>query len=309
MGDFIDFHVHISTGFSTPYFYPDFTLTKLLENQTCGNIKKSVCFINPFVPQILCPQNPRHKIKIIDSPISGFIQLLCTDCKNLFYHGIDPIREVNIEFLNQVKNISSIIPFVYLNVCASNINEEIEFYEKLFPNLIKGYKVHPTLSNRSLSEINIETTSKPILVHTGVEDCANPLNAIKFAKKYNGKVILAHLARFNKEALSHLNSQDNLYVDTSPMTFLYDLYLHKPHRLYDASWFASNANSCTDFYLKLFSTINHEKIVFASDAPFSDYSKEMIHLNNLPPSFLDIWNNNAKIILNNSHNNQTTLYK
>lgn len=301
MSGIVDFHVHISTVPSSIHLHPDYSITKVLSDQARNHIDKSICFINPFVSKLLCPHNPRHKIRIVDSQTPGSIRLFCNDCNKVYFHGVDPIREFNITFMNQVKNEPSIIPFIYLNVCPSNINEEIEFYEHLFPGRIAGYKMHPTLSGRSVSEIHLEATTKPVLIHTGVEACATPKSGLAFAEQYTGTVILAHLARFNEEVLMKLGQKENLFVDTSPMTFLYDLVLKKPHRIYDTSWISDSVVSIDVFYQRLFSKIDYRKVIFASDAPFSDCSKEINHFSNMSHDFIRQCNLTAKKILLENH--------
>ena len=281
MDSFIDFHTHITINSKTANLYPNYTFPHFLEEQRKANVHKSVCFINPFVSDILCDYNAKHKIMIEDSSCAGRVKIRCTECNRILYEGVDPLRKYNEALLNFSTGINSVIPFVYLNVCESNISQEIEYYETKYPNTIKGYKIHPTFSGRSILDLSDIPTDKPIVVHTGVEPCANPLNVIQFSKRHSGPLVMAHFARFHRDALHALNECKNLFVDTSPMIFLHQLQATKPHRVFDISWFASRDTPLKLFYQKLLKCLPPEKIVLATDAPFSSLSDEVAFIREL----------------------------
>lgn len=298
MSSYVDFHLHISINPLTAFLYPEFTFSKYLLDKQQTPIQKSVCFINPFVRDILCRNNPKHKIRIEDSTTAGELRIVCTECKTTLYEGIDPLRKYNEALLIECRKHENMFPFVYLNICCSNIVQEISYFEQKYDNVM-GYKLHPTLSNRSILDLGEIPTSKPILVHTGVEECAKPQNVVQFAKKHCGSVIMAHLARFNQEALEAVHSIENLYVDTSPMGFLHQLVIKKPHRVYPTNWFTSQVNDIHAFYCDLFNYMPPQKVLFATDAPFSSLVDEVALFDSIFPNATEIAKENAEKILFN----------
>jgi len=295
-------HLHVDRNDSIPE-YDYYDIDNLLIDQKKYNIEKSICFLNPFVPEMLCPINHKHRIQVLDSDYTK-LQIYCQDCRKIFYEGTDPLRPLNIKLLEQTKNIKSVIPFVYLNISKA-INSEVMFFERNYGGLVKGYKVHPKLCSRKISDIIIEST-KPIIIHAGVQDITSPAEAIKFAKNYEGNVILAHCARFSENDLLAIRKTSNLYIDISPFMILYKSYIEKPNVLYDMSYLG-NVSNPTDLLTKLIKTVGIDKIIFGTDVPFTNIEQELEFISNCDILNIDreqILYNNLLCLLHREENNE-----
>ena len=63
----IDSHVHLHVSDNDKLDeYNFYNILDLLNDQQKYKINKSVCFLNPFVPELLCKVNCKHRIKIVD---------------------------------------------------------------------------------------------------------------------------------------------------------------------------------------------------------------------------------------------------
>ncbi len=272
-----DSHVHLHINKKDQvkeYQYYDFN--NLQKDQIKYGITKSICFLNPFVPSMLCPKNHKHIIKVLDRD-EKTIKIYCKNCDSIIYEGIDPLRKLNISLLEKALNNNSIIPFIYLNI-SSSINEEIKFFEKKYGNMVKGYKIHPKLCSRKISEININS-DKPLIIHTGIQENTSPQDIIKFSKHYKGKIILAHCARFSKNDLLKIKKSDNLYIDISPFMILFRSMIYKPETLYDMKYLGKIDNP-NKLLKKVIEFIGVNKIVFGSDTPFSNLNEEIDFIKN-----------------------------
>lgn len=268
----IDSHVHLHVNNNDKLDeYKFYNISDLLNDQQKYKISKSVCFLNPFVPELLCKVNCKHRIKIMDKD-NKEVQIYCENCKKIIYSGIDSLRSLNIQLLEQTRGIKSIIPFVYLNISKA-INSEVNYFEQYYDDLVMGYKIHPKLCSRHLSSVTINS-NKPIIVHTGVQEETSPADIIKFAKNYKGDVILAHCARFSEKELLIIKNTSNLYIDISPFLTLYKSIKEKPNTLYDISYLGK-INNPTDLLQKLIDYVGINKIVFGTDVPFTNFKEEI----------------------------------
>lgn len=268
----IDSHVHLHVSDNDKLDeYNFYNILDLLNDQQKYKINKSVCFLNPFVPELLCKVNCKHRIRIVDKDDKE-LQIYCENCEKIIYSGIDPLRLLNIQLLKQTREIKSIIPFVYLNISKA-INSEVRYFEQYYGDLVMGYKIHPKLCSRHLSSVTINS-NKPIIVHTGVQEETSPADIIKFAKNYKGDVILAHCARFSEKDLLIIKNTSNLYIDISPFLTLYKSIKEKSNTLYDISYFGK-INNPTDLLQKLINYVGINKIVFGTDAPFTNFKEEL----------------------------------
>lgn len=276
--DIIDVHAHVSLDKEAQIF-SDYDFKVFQSDRKKNGVKKSVIFLNPFIKNLLCPRAHNHKIKVLDSTVYGYLKLYCTVCRNVYYEGIDPLRRLNEEIINCSRSDSSLLPFIFVNISKTSTVYEINYFESKYGNKVKGYKMHPALSNRQICELGELPTAKPIIVHTGVGQQENPSNVIRFSEHYKGNIVLSHFAKFDECALNEVKKNERLFIDSSPSNFIFNQYLYKPHKLFDTNYLTGFV-SWVDMMNKIFKFMGSEKIIFGSDVPWGDMTSEIASIYN-----------------------------
>lgn len=272
----IDTHVHITPKVAIGIHH-SISLEQYAEQASKFGINHAIVCLNPFVKGYLCPDDKSHKVFVHQTSDETY-EVRCTNCGKLIYAGYDVFFEHNQALCLECNTAPFEIGALAFVVAPFKILDKlIAKYEQI--DGFCGYKIHPTICNQSISDIPIVPSEKPILFHSGVGNNENPALEVEFAKKYKGNVIIAHCARFNKKVLNQIRESDNIWIDTSPFSFLWNLYESKRHKLYlDESCLISNPSELMKYVID---EVGIEKIIFSSDAPFGDVTKEILFFNDL----------------------------
>lgn len=293
--EIIDTHMHINLNCNSGYYRNKKIeeYNKTIENTniaffipsinpkttifSCDKDCSNECEILSNKKEIVCPVNcnkrNRHRVKIVDG-LQGSLIAYCTQCNKIIYEGKDPIRKYNIELIDICKDSNS-MPNLLLTLSNTTINEEILFYEKNYPNLFLGYKIHQTTNMRSINEIIKVDSLRPILIHCDSHEYDSIENAIEFSKRYKGNIILAHSYLLtNSNLISNCN---NIYFDICPT----DNFKQNKENI--------NHNHNYDLYSNMFkAAINYlpeDKLLFGTDWPYGNVEKNIkeIEKSNIKP--------------------------
>lgn len=277
----IDSHVHISLD-SQRILHHQMMITEYKNYTMDSSQNKAIVFLNPFDNKFCCPnafeeRRLLHKSYVVD--VNNYkYRIKCQRCDNVHYEGEDVFRKDNIELLN-VAQKNNYYALALITAPGMAIQNQVDYYESFFPAFV-GYKIHPTIMMYPVEKLHFES-EKTVLFHCGNDDYSSPKQIIKFAKEYKGNVVIAHFARFDKVALKSISEMDNVWVDTSPFTFLYELTKKRPSQLIDSCGYNGEEERAKDLFLELGNIVGFDKILFASDAPFGDYKTEVSFLDSL----------------------------
>lgn len=273
----IDAHVHITLPIQKVLHHRLYIGEYKKEMEKLGGI--GIIFLNPFDDKYCCPNafgaTDLHKSVVCKSKLDKY-RILCEKCGSVHYEGTDVFRDSNAAIL-KVANQVGYKALAFLSAQNPVLQKQVDYYENEFPDFI-GYKIHPTIMMCAADEMNIES-KKTIVFHSGNDSYASPKQIINFAKRYEGNVVIAHMARFDMQALKEIAVLENVWVDTSPFTFLYSLICDKPNQVYNvAEW---NVLGMEELFFKLMECVGYKKIIFSSDAPFGNLTKELSFINGL----------------------------
>jgi len=279
-----DSHAHVASPTTSILFRPEYTIETLIHEMDYYHIDKSIVMVNPLFEILKCPIDVHHKVAVQDTHEKGVLRLFCTSCEKILYEGPDPTREFNVELMKATRNYPNrFFPMLYILLSNSTIPTEIEFYETTFPNEFTGYKLHPRFCFRSLEDVEVFPSTRPILIHTGVDFPLTPTN-VQFVKNYKGNIILAHAGRFDPELLHLGRVMENVFIDTSPSSLMY-----QGRKTDLVPPFNDTISTPSDIYKYLIEYVGEDKILFGSDVPWGDYKNEIAILNSakLSPTVYD----------------------
>lgn len=287
-----DTHVHISLP-SQNILHHNMNIDSYVDMlQEVGGGKAILC-LNPHDEKYMCRNafidNKLHK-SCVESYNSNIYKIRCTRCNTYHYIGEDVFRDRNVELL-ECANKYNLYTLAFLTGTNYNIQKQSDFYESFYPDFV-GYKVHPTITMFPIDQLYL-CSKKPVLVHCGVDKFSSPLQIINFAKKYKGNVIIAHWARFDKVTLKQISEMENIWIDTSPYTFLFSLFQNKPEQIF----YDNEEKTIKDFFLQLMNFVGVDKILFASDSPWGNLIDEVSFINQLDLDKED----KAKILYKNAY--------
>jgi len=282
----IDTHMHINDECSTKHFR-DRKIDEYLDYVEKDEIKFFIPSINPKtifftcdmdcsnncteldnkkekVCPVECKKRDRHRVKVVDG-LNGSLIAYCTKCNKIIYEGIDPFREYNIRLIELCKIIGNSIPNLVLSLSNSTINNEVIYYEKNFNDLFLGYKLHQTTNMRSINDIKIIESNRPLLIHCDSHEYDSIDNAVNFAKRYDGNVILAHsYLLHNIEIIENVN---NIYFDVCPTdNFKINKNLIKHNQNFDIY---------DNIYEAAINYLDEDKILFGTDWPYGNISENL----------------------------------
>jgi len=293
----INSHVHFNTSRDF-FFYSDYTIERFVRELDENNIDIALPSLNPKIGEMRCKNDcsfsciinqnitnnnlqncncdyiRRHR-GVVESH-NGFYRLRCKTCgQTILTSKIDPLRKYNIELIRQTKNYTSRIkPLLYISLCESTIQNEINFYEENYKGLFCGYKFHPWTDQVSIRNFRIKT-ALPILIHTGLRECELAENAVHFAKNHpNNKVVIAHAAQLKNELLHIISNNDNMYLDCCPADFL---FRNKEKCFVNYS----KIESPEDIFYSALDVVGSKKIMFGRDSPWGSTSRELEIISNL----------------------------
>ena len=287
----INSHIHFNTD-ENYFFFNTYTFKRFKEELDATKIDLAMPCLNPKIGILRCPndcslscrnfdsginnnlqkcncESPMRHRPVIES-INGCYVLRCKTCGTVILQSkIDPLRKYNIELIMSAQKYSDRIkPILYISLCESTIQKEINFYEENFNGLFCGYKFHPWTDQVSVKNIRIKT-NYPILIHTGMRSLELAEDAITFAKLHpKNKIVIAHAAQLKLKVLEQIASLPNVYIDCCPSIFLYK---HKQ------SCFESSSKlvSPRSIYYEALKVIGQSKILFGSDSPWGNTEDEL----------------------------------
>lgn len=296
----INSHVHINTN-RNYFFYNDYVLERFLQEMQENNIDLAFPALNPKLEIFRCPNDcsmqcvkqkkgeslinnnlndcdcnypNRHRTGIIEE--DGYMAIRCKTCgKTILSSDVDALRKYNEELIRITKPYRrKVKPLIYVLLCESTMQSEINFFEENYGNEFVGFKLHPWNDQVSVADFKLNTT-KPILIHTGVRRLESARNAITFAKNNpETRVVIAHAAALDKEALKQIAVLDNVYIDCCPSSFMYE-------SRYDCLFSPEEIQAPQDIYYKALEFLPSDKILFGTDSPWGNSKQELMTINNL----------------------------
>lgn len=270
----IDSHVSVILNSKCYSNKKDYTLSSCQREMISSKIKHAVVIVNPAIKAIFCKQDNNHKVRFEYVKSTNKIRVVCLNCKQIVYFGENPYRKLNEELITEVdRRDREFFPIVFLPLIPEIIEEEIKYFETKYKGSFFGYKLQPSLSNREILEIEKFDSNLAIFIHSGKDPVADPLKTVSFASKYSGDIVISHFAKFNKEVFLAVNNLNNLYIDTSPASIMFNAIKRFPELLFDTN-FLGNIKDTQSLYRKIVEIVNERKIVYGSDYPVSSIYKE-----------------------------------
>ena len=283
----INSHVHVNTS-GNFFYYPQYDLQQFLAEMQENRISIALPTLNPKVDIFRCPNaetqhlsgekpictathkraKPQHRVAVFSS--DNQLVLQCKTCgKVIATTSIDPLRVHNKELIMLTKPYRSALkPLLYLLLSKATMQQEIDFWENNYPNSFVGFKLHPWNDQVSVADFRLHA-SKPFLIHTGIRELESAKNAIAFAKNNaNLKVVLAHAAALDENALQEISLLDNVWIDCCPSTFMYE-------NRFSAFAFPQDITSPADIYYKALDYLPSSKVLFGTDSPWGNSRQEL----------------------------------
>lgn len=269
-----DSHAHVASTTTEIRFRPDYTIESIIHDMDLYNIDKALVMINPLFKSLKCTENLKHRVIVQDTANYGVLRLFCLQCNKVIYEGPDPMHKYNLEFLEAcAKYPNRFFPMLTLLLSNSTIPTEVSFFEKNYASSFIGYKLHPRVCFRSIDEITSFPSSRPVIIHIGIDFPSTTTN-INFVKNYTGSVLLAHAGRFDPALLYYAKNFPNVYIDTAPSSLMFNgrqTDLLAPYN--------TLIQTPEDIYKYLIHEIGENKVLFGSDVPWGNYEKEISILN------------------------------
>lgn len=293
----INSHVHVNPD-GKCFFFNDYDLNRLLEEMYINHIDIALPTLNPKLEIFRCPNDcsfacpelsgkinynlencncflpHRHRICINEKDWK--IALSCRTCGKLILESnIDPLRKYNIDLINLTKPYRTFLkPILYLSLCKSTLQNEINFFEKNFEGEFVGFKFHPWNDQVNIADFKIKTT-KSILIHTGLRSIESVKNAIVFATNNpNIKVIIAHAATLDDDCLRKIAKSPNIFIDCCPSVFMFK-------NRWSCFTCSEGLSSPEDIYYRVLRIIPSNKILFGTDSPWGNSTDELAVIRNL----------------------------
>ena len=165
-------------------------------------------------------------------------------------------------------------PLLYLSLCHSTLQTEINFFERCYGNEFVGFKLHPWNDQVSVANFSI-LSSKPILIHTGIRDIESGKNAIIFAENNPEiKIVIAHAAALDENCLRKIAIMENVFIDCCPSVFMFK-------NRFSSLFSPEDIHSPEDIYYKVLDYVPSRKILFGSDSPWGNSKDELDVVNRL----------------------------
>ncbi len=293
----INSHVHISTD-ENYFFYNNYGLQQFLTEMDDNNVDFALPTLNPKLSIFRCPNDcsmhcpktansvnnnlnscncsnaKRHRIGIFEE--SEKLVLKCKTCGTIILKSsIDPLHNYNIALMNLTKSYrTKMRPLIYLSLCKSTIQAEIDFFENTYCNEFAGFKFHPWNDQVSVAGFRVHT-NKPILIHTGMRYLESGANAITFAENNpDVKIVIAHAGALDETCLRKIAVLKNVFVDCCPSTFMFKAK-------YSSLFSPDEINSPEDIYYKVLDFVPSNKILFGSDSPWGNSKDELAVISRL----------------------------
>lgn len=150
--------------------------------------------------------------------------------------GVNPIEGLTPQLYNELLALEVstfgkgvLFPFAFIRL-DDTLLSQLRFIEKLqkkYP--FYGIKIYPPCDIYNINEKYIEDILPsflrlygfPVIFHTSFNEFGNSIELLKFAAKFPDiKILLAHAARFDINALMEIKNLPNVYLDSSPLNML-----------------------------------------------------------------------------------------
>lgn len=234
----------------------------------------SLDIINNNLDECNCSNPHRHRVGIFEE--NGNLVLKCKTCGNIILKStLDPLRKYNVALINLTKPYrTQVRPLLYLSLCHSTLQTEINFFERCYGNEFVGFKLHPWNDQVSVANFSI-LSSKPILIHTGIRDIESGKNAIIFAENNPEiKIVIAHAAALDENCLRKIAIMENVFIDCCPSVFMFK-------NRFSSLFSPEDIHSPEDIYYKVLDYVPSRKILFGSDSPWGNSKDELDVVNRL----------------------------
>lgn len=303
----INSHVHINTD-KNYFFYNNYGIEHFLTEMNESNIDFALPMLNPKLSIFRCPNDCSMRCTILNSEITSGVNnnlnscncsnpkrhrvgifeesdkfedseklvLRCKTCgKIILKSSVDPLRNYNIALMNLTKPYrAKMRPLIYLSLCKSTIQAEIDFFENAYGNEFAGFKLHPWNDQVSVDSFRVHT-NKPILIHTGMRSLESGANAISFAENNpNVKIVIAHAGALDETCLRKIAVLKNVFVDCCPSTFMFKAK-------YSSLFYPEEIKAPEDIYYKVLNFVPSNKILFGSDSPWGNSKDELTVISRL----------------------------
>lgn len=283
MEKIFDAHSHI--------LFSDGVDESFVKEHLVSGVTEGIVMACPFISEITCNHDERHYTCIRNN--DGEDMVYCTKCNHFIRNGNLIYRKYNLDVITSIEKINAayhtkFYPFVTSASSNRMLQDEFEFFSSQYKNCFFGIKIYTGLSFHTLNEIHFNAPI-PLLIHTGGFENQKPKNMIDFLLNYEGPILLAHFARFDKETIEILKGKPNIYFDSSPAVEMFDRFYKNKHR-------ELNFNSPDDLYYEALNLIGAKRLLWGSDYPYSNVSRELEIINRLhltPSEKRDILYNNA----------------
>ncbi|MDD4157223.1 MAG: hypothetical protein PHY08_11690 [Candidatus Cloacimonetes bacterium] len=268
----VDSHIHVNVDKKVCPNNFFFGVDDIIAEMDKNGIEKAVVMLNPAINTILCKNNEYHRVRI-DLGDNNNVIIRCANCNALIYEGVNPYLEQNKLLLDQTKKyIERLYPIVFLLPLQKLLDQEVDYYEHNFDGQFYGYKIHPSFSCQSIDNLKVNS-NKMILFHSGNNDFDSPDKIVKFADNYKSNVVIAHFAKFDFEVFEQINQRDNIFIDTSPISIMFNAIKETPEKLFCGERL-DYIESAQKLMPEIIKYVNPNKIIYGSDAPVSSMSLE-----------------------------------
>lgn len=237
--------------------------------------RASLVFPEIGIPEILCESG--HIVRLHDVQGDTYTYV-CSTCGRIVYSGKDPHRIYNEEIIEARKENELVFPFVAI---SPQIKRDMLYYAKKFGS--RGVKLHPNYSSYLIDSCEVPTGFYYV-IHSGKGEYDNPMRILDFARQCQGAVIIAHLGRMNKDLFDGIKETNNIVLECSPVTGLWNAFKNKTGQIYDAS-FLGEVETPEEMLQRIMEYVGSDKVVYGSDIPIESASEDLAVIEKLPTVF------------------------
>ncbi len=234
--------------------------------------RASFVFPEIGISEVCCKQGHIVRLQEVQGDTYKFV---CSTCGRLVYSGEDPYRRYNEELLASSQDNELIFPYVSI---SPQIKRDIQYYTNKYGS--RGFKLHPNYSSYKIDLCEVPSGIL-FVIHSGKGEFDNPMRILDFARHCQGTVIIAHLGRMNKELFDNIKRIDNVVLECSPVTSLWEAYKNHTGQVYDAS-FLGELRSPEEMLQRVMEYVGCEKVVYGSDTPIESASEDLAVIQKLP---------------------------
>ncbi len=234
--------------------------------------RASLVFPEIGVPEIRCEAGHIVRLQDVHKDTYSYV---CSTCGKNVYSGNDPHRIYNERIIASRKNNELVFPFVAI---SPQIKRDMLYYTKKFGS--RGFKLHPNYSSYKIDSCEVPPGFLYV-IHAGKSKYDNPIRILEFARQCQRAVIIAHLGRMNKELYDGIRRTNNIVLECSPLTSLWNAFKNKTGQIYDTS-FLGEVETPEEMLQRVMEYVGSEKVVYGSDIPIKSASEDLAIVEKLP---------------------------